>query len=93
MLTKIRKFGSADEFEAVDHRQDECAFCECARQRGIKFREDLLYREAEAIVFLENEAGQVHRVSGRRIFGVVLLEGEDVTPEAARAEIAAVGGA
>ena len=88
MLTKIRKFGSADEFEAVDHRQDECAFCECARQRGIKFREEERYLETEAIVFLENEAGQVHRIAARRIDGVVVIECEDVTP-AARAEIAA----
>lgn len=87
MITKLRKFGTDAEFEAVDHRETECAFCEAARQRGIQFRDD--HREQdEAVVFLENEAGQVHRISARRIGGVVVLCGENVSTAQARAEIA-----
>jgi hypothetical protein len=83
MLTELRGFESkADpDWEAIDHRPDECPACEFARKR-VSFPEG-----RTAVVFVESKTrSAIRRVVGAWHDGVLVLECVPVTANYARTE-------
>jgi hypothetical protein len=78
---KIRKFGTDGPW--LDVEGDPCAFCEAARHCN--------WPDSGGVLFLENEAGAVHRVempAEAAELGLLAFLCGEVTPDEARREIA-----
>lgn len=81
MNTRVRKYGEA-EFHDVEHNAGDCAFCEAARY--------VRWNGAPGVVFLENDAGVIHRVEALSVAGALVLACQPFTAEQADAELGTV---